>query len=255
MTGDECVLTLSDVRLQDVQPPADYWHSCTLDGGGVPYERRPVIGEADCMVDRGLEAVLRGMTVGELREFCLGDGRGGRVSGRVQLSAVVKGRGACVGEANAKDDDQRKVDNALRYKDTGNRLYGQSRYVDAFHRYRAALQNVLFMRTVNTPSWNSLYCTVVNNMAACQLRLDNQEHVHRLCTKVLTVQPDNLKALVRRCHAAVELKLYKSAADDARQVLTREPHNSEAKRYLDEAERGIQVQEASYRDMVRKMFA
>lgn len=247
LTGDECTVTLTDVRPFDCFPSD--WLS---DSDGGKCTRRLMIGEADCAVDRGLEAVVRGMGTGEMREFCVGDGRGGRVAGRVELSAVRKGQGT-VGA-----DDQLKLAHAVRHKKAGNRLYEQRRYADAFHRFNRAVRYVLFLRDVNASSMvttrDALYASVCNNMAACQLHAANYEHVVRLCTKVLAVEPDNLKALVRRCRASVELKSYDDAAADAQRVLDREPGNAEAKRCLDVAERGIRAQNANYRDMVKKMF-
>lgn len=254
VAGDECTIALSDVRLSgDCDCSFSVWFA------GSAAERRGdirhVLGEADCTVDRGLEAVLSEMRAGERRAFCLGDGlrRDGRVSGRVRLTAVRKRAGG----AGWRGDDRLKLTEAARHKDVGNRLYAQGRYADAFHRFNRSIRTVLFVRNVDAvrDSRDALYTAVCNNMAACQLHLANYEHAFRLSEKTLAVDPGNLKALMRRCRASAELRMYDGALTDARRVLELDPNNAVAKRYLEVAARGIDVQNAHYKDMVKKMFA
>lgn len=253
LTGDECTVSLTDVKLS-----VDCDCSCSVLFGDetVTHDdihRVLVHGEADCVVDRGLEAVLSSMGPGELREFCLGDGRGGRVSGRVQLLSVRK----CAGGAGWRGDDRLKLAEAARHKDMGNRLYGQGRYVDAFHRFNRSIRAVLFVRNLDAvhSARNALYTAICNNMAACQLQLGNYEHARQLSGKALAVDPNNLKALVRRCRASAELGIFDNALTDARLVLDHDPGNVVAKHYLDVAVRGIENQNANYKNMVKKMFA
>lgn len=251
LTGDECTVALSDVRLSaDCDRSYSVWF-----GGTDPVAEvvRGTLGEAGCALDRALEAVLSGMGTGELREFGLGDGQGGRASGRVRLVAVRKSAGG----AGWRGDDRLKLAEAGRHKDAGNRLYGQGRYADAFHRFNRSIRAVLFVRDVDPVrgARDALYAAVCNNMAACQLRLGNHEHAYRLSGKALAVDPDNVKALVRRCQASTELRMFDGALADARRALDRDPGNAVAKRCLDVAARGVDDQNAHYKDMVKKMFA
>jgi len=249
LTGDECSVALTDVRLQ--APLTDCGPSTWFDG--TDRSLVFVLGEADCVVDRGLEAVVAGMRPGELREFCVGDGRGGRVTGRVRLSAVRK----TAGGAGWRGDDRLKLTEAARHKDVGNRLYGQGRFADAFHRFNRAARAVLFVRDVDAVRGDrdAMYAVVCNNMAACQLRLGNYEHAYRLSGKVLAVDPSNVKALVRRCQASAELRMFDGALGDAIRALDIEPGNAVAERYRNVAARGVNDQNARYGDMVKKMFA
>lgn len=252
LTGDECTVVLTDVRLS---ADCDRSHSAWF-GGTDPVAEvvvRGTLGEADCALDRALEAVLAGMGTGELREFVLGDKLGGRAFGRVRLTAVRKSAGG----AGWRGDDRLKLAEAARHKDAGNRLYGQGRYADAFHRFNRSVRAVLFVRDVEPvrDARDALYAAVCNNMAACQLRLGNHEHAYRLSGKALTVDPDNVKALVRRCQASAELRMFDGALADARRALDRDPGNAVAKRCLDVAARGVDDQNAHYKDMVKKMFA
>lgn len=250
LTGDECSVELTDVRLQI--PSADCGPSAWF-GGTDRATQVFVLGEADCAVDRGLEAVVTCMRPGELREFCVGDGRGGRVTGRVRLSAVRKAASG----ASWRGDDKMKLNEAARHKDVGNRLYGQGRFADAFHRFNRAARAVLFIRNVDAvrADRDAMYAAVCNNMAACQLRLGNYEHARLLSGKALSVDPSNVKALVRRCQASAELRMFDAAMADAVRALDIDPGNAVAERYRDVAARGVDAQNARYGDMVKKMFA
>lgn len=259
LAGDKCAVTLSGLRFSATGAcPC----SAVFGGGGGGGDQAEisqasvVLGEADCAVDRALEAVLSGMVTGGIREFCLGDGQGGSVSGRVRLAAVCRRRRGA-GGTGWLGDDQLKLADAARHKDAGNRLYLQGRYADAFHRFNRSIRAVLFVRDVDAVrgSRDALYAAVCNNMAACQLHLTNYEHARRLSDKALAVDPDNVKALVRRCRASAELRMFDSALADARRALCRDPGNAVAEHYRRVAARGVQHQDGVYKDMVKKMFA
>jgi len=251
LIGDECTVALTDVRPSD---GLDRSPSVVFGGGDVVGECRRVLvlGETECVLDRGLEAVLYGMRPNELHEYCLGDGRGGRVTGRVRLVAVRKRVGV-----TWRTDDRLKLAEAARHKDAGNRLYRLRRYADAFHMFNRSIGAVLFVRHADESRdvRDALYVAVCNNMAACQLHLGNYGHARRLSCKALAVDPDNLKALVRRCRASAELRMFDDALTDARLALDRDPDNAVAKHYLNVAARGVHVRNEQYKRMVKKMFA
>ncbi|KAF0770494.1 peptidyl-prolyl cis-trans isomerase FKBP62-like [Aphis craccivora] len=253
LTGDVCHIVLTELRI----PPSTMNVNCGLfeqfRGDGRPnLNAHFKVGEADCTVDRGLQAVVVEMRPGEYRDFCVGDGGEGRISGRVCLSSVDK-----TSRTSWRDDDKLKLTAAARHKDAGNQLYGQGRFADAFHRFNLAARAVLFVRDVDAvrADRDAMYVAVCNNMAACQLRLSNYEHAHQLSDKVLAVEPDNVKALVRRCRASAELRMFDGALADAVRALEIDPGNVVAERYRDVAARGVNVQNARYGDMVKKMFA
>lgn len=259
VVGDECNVTIMNVRQSGADDGCSSSvlfgdHGLATASPGVVFDVAVVLGEVDCAVDRALGAVLSDMTTGETREFCVGDGRSGRVSGRLRLAAVRKRAMASVGW---RADDRLKLIEAARHKEAGNRLYGQRRYVDAFHRFNRVIRAVLFLRDPDAarPERDALYAAACNNMAACQLHFGNYEHARRLSEKTLTVDPDNLKALVRRCRAYTELGLFVEALADADKALIRDPGNAVAERYRQVAFSGVQRQDAVHRDMAKKMFA
>lgn len=259
LAGDQCTVVIYDVRLsENCDCKFSTWFSEEAAVGGAPEEDTLpavlVLGTADCTMDRGLEMLVFTMRVGDVREFCLGDGHGGTITGCVRLLAVQK----CIGMRSWHTDDQTKLIEAVKQKEAGNLLFRQQRYADAFHRFNLSIRAVLFLRDEKAEGVrekrDALYGAVCNNMAACQLKMHNYEHARVLATKVLTVDPNNLKALVRRSQAYVGLRMFDDAFADARHVLDHCPANVFAKRFMDEAARGIEDQRADYKVMVKRMF-
>lgn len=48
-----------------------------------------------------------------------------------------------------------------------------------------------------------VYVSCLNNMAACQLKLGEHAKAKEICVRVLEIQPNNLKALLRAAKAAL----------------------------------------------------
>lgn len=48
-----------------------------------------------------------------------------------------------------------------------------------------------------------VYVSCLNNMAACQLKLGEHVKAKEICVRVLEIQPNNLKALLRAAKAAL----------------------------------------------------
>lgn len=259
VTGDECTVVIYDVQLsENYRCNFSMWFTRDAEFDAVLEEDTCpvslVLGTADCTIDRGLEMLVSSMRVGDIREFCLGDGHGGTIVGRIRLTAVKKFSGVRGWYA----DDETKLEEAMAQKEIGNLLYRQQRYLDAFHRFNLSIRSVLFLRDEQVDEVrekrDALYSALCNNMAACQLKMRNYDYARVLATKALTIDPDNLKALVRRSEAFVGLRMFDDALADARHVLDICPAHVFAKGFLEEAVHGIQDQQADYKIMVKRMF-
>ena len=66
---------------------------------------------------------------------------------------------------------------------------------------------------------SALALKVLSNRAACYKQISNFDGTIEDCTLVLEVEPDNVKALVRRAQAFEAVERYKSALQDVKQVL------------------------------------
>lgn len=76
---------------------------------------------------------------------------------------------------------------------------------------------------------NALRLSCNLNNAACKLKLGEYREASTLCTKVLEVDPMNVKALFRRSQAYLRTSELEKAEADIKQALTIDPNNREVK--------------------------
>lgn len=92
------------------------------------------------------------------------------------------------------------------------------------------------------------------NLAACQLQLGQHGHVVSNCSKVLEVEPNNLKGLYRRAKALLATKDFEAARED----LIRAKEVDPASQAINELMRTLDTQEtahrAKYKDALKEMF-
>jgi tetratricopeptide (TPR) repeat protein len=112
---------------------------------------------------------------------------------------------------------------AERQKEEGNVLFKKGLFEQALEVYSDALA------LCSEPN-GELALAIRNNRAGCYHQLSNFELVVEEANIVLTQQPHNLKALIRRMIAFEPLEKYEAALDDARRVLSYAPGNEQANR-------------------------
>lgn len=71
----------------------------------------------------------------------------------------------------------------------------------------------------------SLKVTCNLNNAACKLKLKDYKQAEKLCTKVLELDSNNVKALYRRAQAYIQLVDLDLAEIDIKKALEIDPHN------------------------------
>ncbi|KAL2630762.1 hypothetical protein R1flu_015448 [Riccia fluitans] len=126
------------------------------------------------------------------------------------------------------------VDAANTAKAEGNVLYGEKRFVEALQAYDQGLSVSELKESDEDPVKEIkeiraiLYC----NRAACYMGLDNNDAAIRECTKALELNPEYVKALVRRAQAREKLTFYEEAMADWNKVLEIEPGMSRARTSL-----------------------
>ncbi|GMN53273.1 hypothetical protein TIFTF001_022410 [Ficus carica] len=67
------------------------------------------------------------------------------------------------------------------------------------------------------------------NNAACKLKMDECLEASKLCTKVLEVDPFNIKALYRRSQAFLRISELEKAEEDIKRALTIDPNNRDVR--------------------------
>jgi tetratricopeptide (TPR) repeat protein len=93
------------------------------------------------------------------------------------------------------------------------------------------------------------------NLAACQLKLGQADHASSNCSRILELDPGNVKALYRRGMARMRLGDLDEAEEDLRQAGRREPGNTAVQRRLRELAQLKQQQSARLTQALRPMFS
>ncbi|XP_072042078.1 sperm-associated antigen 1-like isoform X2 [Amphiura filiformis] len=108
---------------------------------------------------------------------------------------------------------------ANREKDKGNEAFRSSDFDEAVTYYSRSISVI-----PSAPAYN--------NRALARIKLGNFKDASNDCTKVLELEPDNIKAFLRRGTARKSLNEFALARQDLDRVLTMEPHNKQAKDLL-----------------------
>ncbi|XP_031676959.1 sperm-associated antigen 1 [Oncorhynchus kisutch] len=122
--------------------------------------------------------------------------------------------------------EQEKVLVANREKDKGNEAFKANDYEEAVVYYTRSL---------------SVVPTVAgyNNRAQSEIKLQHWHNALNDCQKVLEMEPDNMKALLRRATVLKQQGNYQRAAEDLRNVLQTEPQNITATKLLVEVDKKL----------------
>lgn len=255
-----CHLVIENICVnnEQVKNLREKFRSEILDGNT---EKITVIGDANAGIDRQIERALQMMMISEKSLITvLMPGEIIEKPICIQFEAVLVKFEPFkpIWEWTAEE----KYNIALKYKETGVRLFKDERYVDAFHKFSVACKILITLEPIPDlelektleDNINNLRLVLYNNMAGCQLNCKNFEHTISLCSKVLQKDENNVKALYRRGVAYGSLKNIEKAADDLRQAVSLEPLNHAAKKQYEIYNMKVQEANQRYDNMVRKMF-
>ncbi|KAM6350342.1 sperm-associated antigen 1 [Podargus strigoides] len=119
-----------------------------------------------------------------------------------------------------------KIFIATREKEKGNEAFAIGDYVEAVTYYT---------RSISVIPTAAAY----NNKAQAEIKLQDWDSALQDCEKVLDMEPDNVKALMRRATVHSQLQNYQTAIEDLNKVLCVEPENPIAKKNLLENEKKL----------------
>lgn len=148
---------------------------------------------------------------------------------------------------------EKKLEVAHHHKEKGCELFKQGRIQDAFLRFSKAVKFVITVG-IEDKDVQPLYLTLCNNMAWCQLSRGQASHALTLCNKVLAINPNNVKALMRRAEAFVWLQDTEPAVMDLRKVKELEPRNTVARERLMTLENKLAIETVKYNNVIKSMF-
>lgn len=91
-------------------------------------------------------------------------------------------------------------------------------------------------------------------MAHCQLHYNEYDAALDLCNRALKYDPNNVKALYRRCVAYIGLKLYEEAWNDIQKVLAFDPTDKAAQQRANFLKPILEKINTDYSNVIKKMF-
>ncbi|XP_043278015.1 peptidyl-prolyl cis-trans isomerase FKBP4 [Venturia canescens] len=269
--GSTCVMRIENVTCDETLEESydlmkDLRAQSTTILTGEP-EKRLVIGEADCELDKHIEMAIQLMKDGERSRITifLQDLVSGQKTRKISFEATLMKHEKF--KPIWEWTPQEKYEIAMRYKNMGVSLFkesefGEPRYKDAFHRFSRACKILITLEPIGDleldaellSNIQNLRIKLYNNMAACQGKHNNYYHVIELCSKVLSRDDKNVLTLFRRGYAYGQLKDYERAVEDFTKLLTIEPNNKEALLKVQEYRWFLRRAKIHCNEMVKRMF-
>lgn len=221
-----------------------------------------IIGSSDSYLDRDFELIVQQMCCGEISEVVMvyknTEGvRMSEISCKVELNEVSEEQ--LISDWNW----ERLYESSVHHKNNGVSLIKQKKITDAFRRFSKALKLLIAIEPVKPNEMDVEMAAIIldlkvklyNNLAHCQLQYNEYDAARQLCNKVLTLCPDNVKALYRRCTAYMGLKMYEEAWKDIQEVLKVDPNDKSARQKETELRPIIENKKKEYSDVFKKMFS
>ena len=117
-------------------------------------------------------------------------------------------------------------------KECGNRWFSYNDFIKAAHAYskgvKIAEANLTDENDSNHDIIQALYVACLNNLAACHLSAAQFSKAKEICIRVLELEPNNIKALLRAARTSLALHDYEECDLCLQLVLKLEPNNQQA---------------------------
>jgi len=129
-------------------------------------------------------------------------------------------------------NNEEKIEAAGKKKEEGNALFKLGKYARASKRYEKAAKYIEYDSSFSEDEKKQskqlkISCNL--NNAACKLKLKDYKQAEKLCTKVLELDCQNVKALYRRVQAYIQLADLELAEADIKKALEIDPDNRDVK--------------------------
>ncbi|KAJ0100484.1 hypothetical protein Patl1_21094 [Pistacia atlantica] len=201
-------------------------------------------------INEGLDRAIMTMKKGEQAMVTVG----GEYLSSHEVSEVVSANSVLYYEVQLIDftkdkpfwkmDTQEKIEACERKKHDGNLLFRAGKYwLNVAVVFFFKLKHLLNFRTQAAKFIefdhsftddekhiaNALRLSCYLNIAACKLKLEEHSEASRLCTKVIELDPSNVKALFRRSQAYMKTSELEKAEADMKRALAIDPDNRDVK--------------------------
>nr|ABK24451.1 unknown [Picea sitchensis] len=145
-----------------------------------------------------------------------------------------------------------KIEAAGKKKEEGNALFKVGKYFRASKKYKKAAKYIEYDTSFSEEEKKQskpLKITCNLNNAACKLKLKDYTQAEKLCTKVLEIESQNVKALYRRAQSYIQTADLELAEIDIKKALEIDPNNRDVKleyRALKEKQKEYNKKEAKF---------
>ncbi len=160
--------------------------------------------------------------------------------------------------------DQERLEIAKKHKEEGSKLFKSNHIREAAMHYSKSVQYLAAvdpdtpLEVENLEEYEreivSLRSVSLLNLAACQLKLDQYDYVVRNCSRVLEVEPGNVKSWYRKAKALLAVRDYESARRDLLKAKELDPGNQAVNELLKAVDTQECAHRAKYKDALKAMF-
>jgi len=185
----------------------------------------------------GLDKAIMKMKKGEVAEISIASKYAFAEETKRDLATVPAGADVVyivelVELVNPKGDHdlsvQEKLDKAKQKKEQGNKAYKEGKFIRAVSKYEQALKPIEFDSNFDQDlkiQSKEMKKTIWLNIAAVALKLDEYNKAVANCSKVLDIDPNNVKALFRRSQGYMYRSDFIEAESDIKKAHDLEPAN------------------------------
>ncbi|XP_026760724.1 FK506-binding protein-like [Galleria mellonella] len=255
-----CRINLSDVKCTNVNGNCEIEANSRIFSGS--FDGNVLIGDSDCFIDQDFELILQQMCCGEVCEaqMVYRDNAGVLVK---EISCKIELREVTEEQLISDWSWQRLYEAATHHKECGVQLVREKRITDAFRRFNKSLKMLVAIEPIDPETIDAdrvkemvdLRVKLYNNLAHCQLQYNQYDAALELCNRALKHDPDNLKALYRRCVAYHGLNMYEEAWADIQHALKIDPNDKAAQQKANMIRPKIEKINKEYTNLVKKMFS
>ncbi|XP_053399753.1 uncharacterized protein LOC123557460 [Mercenaria mercenaria] len=185
------------------------------------------IGESESPLGDDIEDKLRTLKVGEKCSVHVAENKEMNRDKSVTLTLTLSQFENCIPVYQLSNEE--KFEKAKCLKEKGLDLFKSGKNEYAFKRFSQALKLLILMLPKEkmaeaiSAEYDTLRIQCYSNIAACQLKEESYDYVVANCTKVLDIEPGNVKCIYRRAKAYFCLKKYDLCKNDVFEGLKFEP--------------------------------
>lgn len=190
----------------------------------------------------GLDRAVKTMKKGEVAlvtiqpEYAFGRSESQQDLATVPVNATVHYEVEMISFTKEKEswdmNTQEKIEAAWKKKEEGNAWFKAGKYERASRRYEKAAKFIEYDSSFTDEEKQQSKVLKIScklNNAACKLKLKDYKEAEKLCSKVLELDGQNVKALYRRAQAYIQLVDLELAEIDIKRALEIDPDNRDVK--------------------------